>query len=132
MKKRATKQRQIILDIIKKDRSHPTMADIYRKVQSKDSTIGQATVYRNINELVENNEVEKITDLSGQFHFDGNEEKHYHLLCTNCHKIIDIFDKNYSSLISNITNNQEVTITDVKITCSGLCSTCKKLLSRKN
>ena len=75
MKKRVTKQKQIILETIRKDRSHPTMADIYKKVQNKNKKIGQATVYRNINELVESNEVEKITDLSGQFHFDGNEKR---------------------------------------------------------
>ena len=130
MKKRVTKQKQIILETIRKDRSHPTMADIYKKVQNKNKKIGQATVYRNINELVESNEVEKITDLSGQFHFDGNENKHYHLLCTNCQKIFDIFDENYSSIISTAANNDEFMITDVKITCLGLCSTCKELLSK--
>ncbi len=35
MKKRVTKQKQIILETIRKDRSHPTMADIYKKVQNK-------------------------------------------------------------------------------------------------
>lgn len=131
MKKRVTKQKQIILETIREDRSHPIMADIYKKVQNKNQKIGQATVYRNINELVESNEVEKITDLSGQFHFDGNKNKHYHLLCTNCQKIFDIFDENYSSIISTVANNDEFMITDVKITCLGLCSTCKELLSKK-
>lgn len=130
MNKRITKQKQIILDTIKNDKTHPTMANIVKKVQTKYPKIGQATVYRNINELVNQNKVEKITDLSGQFHFDGNKEIHYHLLCRNCKKIIDIFDENYPKIVSKIADREEYVIDNVKITCEGLCSECKALLSK--
>ena len=57
MEKRNTKQREVIIDILSKKENmfHPTAQDLVRLVLESNPTIGQATVYRNINKLVEEN-----------------------------------------------------------------------------
>ena len=51
MKRRDTKQMNVILDIMKNDRSHPTIQELCEKVATVDSSIGQATVYSNVSKL---------------------------------------------------------------------------------
>ena len=62
MEKRNTKQKEIILDILSKKENmfHPTAQDLVKLVLDANPTIGQATVYRNINKLVEEGILLKI------------------------------------------------------------------------
>ena len=130
MKRRNTKQKQIILDTLRTNKTHPTISEIYEKVSKEYPKIGQATVYRNVNELSQNNQIEKIADLNGNFHYDGNPVKHIHLLCKNCNKIYDIFDFAETELIQKVSHDNEISIDKVNITLEGLCKNCKKLLSK--
>ena len=45
MKRRNTRQRQLILDTLVDNPTHPTIQELYQNVIKKDNTIGQATVY---------------------------------------------------------------------------------------
>ena len=47
-----SKQREIILEVIKNNRTHPTAEEIYILVTKKEPKISRSTVYRNINILV--------------------------------------------------------------------------------
>lgn len=129
MKNRKTKQKEIIIKALKKDRSHPTITEIYEKISREYPYIGKATVYRNVNSLVELGQIEKVTDLTGQFHYDGNEQEHIHLICTNCQNIFDIYDVDKKEIISKITSNNSLVVENISITCKGLCPKCQKLLS---
>ena len=55
MEKRNTKQKEIILDILKDKENmfHPSAGDLVKLVLDAYPSIGQATVYRNINKLVD-------------------------------------------------------------------------------
>ena len=130
MKRRNTKQKQIVLDTLRTDKTHPTIGEIYKKVSKKYPKIGQATVYRNVNELLQTDQIEKIVDLNGNFHYDGNPIKHIHLLCKNCNKIYDIFDFADAKLIKQLSNDNEISIDKVNITLEGLCKECTELLSK--
>ena len=68
MKRRNTKQMNVILDIMKNDRSHPTIQELCEKVATVDSSIGQATVYRNVSKLCEEGILTKIS--VGIDHYD--------------------------------------------------------------
>lgn len=130
MKKRNTIQKQIILDTLRNDQTHPTMAELYEKVSKKYPKIGQATIYRNVNDLAQSNTIEKIVDASGNFHYDGNPKKHIHLICKNCNRIIDIFDTNEDEFISKVSIDNSIFVESANITLEGLCRKCKKLLSK--
>lgn len=130
MKKRNTIQKQIILDTLRNDRTHPTMSELYEKVSQKYPKIGQATVYRNVNDLAQSNTIEKIVDTAGNFHYDGNPKKHIHLICKNCNKIIDILDTNEDEFISKVSTDNSILVESANITLEGLCKECKKLLSK--
>ena len=107
MKRRNTKQMNVILDIMKNDRSHPTIQELCEKVTTVDSSIGQATVYRNV----------------GIDHYDYIKNPHYHLYCYKCLKLYDVFDESYFDK-SLIEKKHNVKIDSSSVLFYGVCSNC--------
>jgi len=121
MKRRNTKQMNVILDIMKNDRSHPTIQELCEKVTTVDSSIGQATVYRNVSKLCEEGILTKIS--VGIDHYDYIKNPHYHLCCYKCLKLYDVFDESYFDK-SLIEKKHNVKIDSSSVLFYGVCSNC--------
>lgn len=122
---RNTRQKELILKVLRDDKTHPTIKEIYNKVHNVDSTIGQATVYRNINKLVDNGKIKKLSTNSEIDHYDGDNTNHYHFVCTVCNKIIDIFDYEVKIPVNNIEKEHNISIDNFDIVLYGKCDSCK-------
>ena len=120
---RNTKQKQLILETLKKDKSHPTILELYEEIKEIDPSLGQATVYRNVNKLVEEGKVKKIITDSG-CHFDCDCNFHYHLACNKCGRILDIIDDKYMNMIRRIEKEYSVKIEDSNVLFRGICDKC--------
>lgn len=125
---RNTKQKELIMQILSNDKSHPSIKDIYKKVRVIDERIGQATVYRNINQLVNMGKIKKISINGDCFHYDSNLNNHCHFVCKSCNQIIDIFDEELYECIKNVSQNHHVTVEEYEVIFRGYCEKCKKLL----
>lgn len=124
MNQRNTKQKKLILDILLKDRTHPTIKKIYQMVQEIDFSIGQATVYRNVNKLVEEGKIRRISNLEEAIRYDGNMILHDHFICKKCGRIIDLFDNDYYRLQKKIESKYSVKVEQITNICEGLCNDC--------
>ena len=85
-----SRQRSLILDIIKNTTSHPTAEWIYQEAKKELPSIGIATVYRNLNTLVEMGEVMRLATGDGHDRFDGTAEEHFHMKCSCCGSLTDL------------------------------------------
>lgn len=121
MKRRNTEQMNIILDIMMNDRSHPTVQELCEKVAKVDSSIGQATVYRNVSKLCEEGILTKIS--VGIDHYDYIRNPHYHLYCYKCLKLYDVFDESYFDK-GLIEKKYNVRIESSSLLFYGVCSNC--------
>ena len=127
MIERNTRQKQIILDILDNNRVHPTMNEIYSLAKEKYPSIGQATIYRNVNHLVEDGKLIKFpSNKDDIYHYDINTSIHSHLICRKCGKITDIFDNGYTKIFNRLEKNNFIKIDKGMIILEGVCSNCKK------
>ena len=90
---RKTKQSALILDIINNSSEHLNAYEVYEKCLKEINNISLGTVYRNLNNLVENHQIRKINGLDGIEHFDNLKHVHNHFICIKCMRINDVFDK---------------------------------------
>ena len=74
-----SRQREIILETLKKNVVHPTAEYLYGILQEKAPNISLATLYRNLNQLAENGIIKKIDGLEAPSHFDHNTHEHFHV-----------------------------------------------------
>ena len=126
MNTRNTKQKELILNILDQNRIHPTMQEIYSLSKEKYPSIGQATIYRNVNKLVEEGKIIRLPGTKDEgCHYDINMTDHNHLICNSCGRIIDIFDSDYNDIIKKIETSNSVSITKSLLILEGICSKCK-------
>ena len=121
---RNTRQKDLILEAIKNNRTHPTIYEICKLVQEIDPTIGQATIYRNIKKFVENGKIYVVKTRNGVDRYDYYN-RHLHFECLQCGKIIDIEDSDLFSELEKKAKTRMEKITDYKISLEGYCGECR-------
>ncbi|MCM8778890.1 MAG: transcriptional repressor [Candidatus Omnitrophica bacterium] len=90
IQRRLTKQRRIILEELRKTKSHPTADTLFKLVRRRLPRIGFGTVYRNLNLLREEGEILELTCGKYSCRYDGNMEPHYHFFCLRCKRVLDL------------------------------------------
>lgn len=120
-----TKQKNIILDIIKNQDNSFTIKDIYEKVKDK---VGLTTIYRLIDKLVEENKLNKTISSDNttyyQYLSDCDEENHFYLKCERCGNITHIDCDCIKDLTSHITKHHKFKPNKDHIIIDGICSKC--------
>ena len=86
-----SRQREAIKEFLASTKEHPTADTVYMHVREEFPRISLGTVYRNLNLLADMGEINKITTPDGGDRFDGTVEPHYHVICTSCGKVIDLY-----------------------------------------
>lgn len=90
-KTRNTRQRGIILNILRESHEHPTAEAIYREARRVLPHISLGTVYRNLNFLRDQGTVREIRPSEGgSSRFDGADTPHAHFHCVRCSALLDI------------------------------------------
>jgi Fur family transcriptional regulator, ferric uptake regulator len=86
---RNTRQRQVILEELRKLKTHPTAAGLYVIVRRRIPKISLGTVYRNLELLSETGVIQKLDYSGSEARYDGCVEQHDHLRCICCGKVDD-------------------------------------------
>jgi len=84
-----TKQRRVILDELRKLKSHPSADELYRRVRRFLPRISLGTVYRNLEVLSQQGVVQKVELGGPQRRYDGDATTHYHVRCVECGRVED-------------------------------------------
>ena len=88
---RKSKQRDLIIDIIKGRKDHPTADMIYSSAREENPNISLGTVYRNLKLLVDEKLIITLETEDERLHYDGDTSRHSHFICNKCGTIIDLF-----------------------------------------
>ena len=123
---RSSRQREIILEELRKLKSHPTAEALYKLVSKRMPKISLGTIYRNLDLLSKQKIIHKIEVGGFRARFDGDTDNHYHIYCTNCGKINDVDD--FSGKIINIelSKIKGYTVEGYHMNFYGICSDCRK------
>jgi len=116
-----TKQRILIYNYVKNCGYHPTADDVYRQIIYKNPNISLATIYRNLNLLVEMGTLTRVSMGSMSDRFDGNLKRHNHFICDNCYSVTDI---NIDYDIHRVRGLSGFNIKGYGITINGDCDKC--------
>lgn len=84
-----TKYAKKILEIVEASRSHMTAEQIFEVLRQTYPNVVLATVYNNLNKLWNENLIRKVSAEGMPDRYD-RMEKHDHLMCRQCGKLIDV------------------------------------------
>ncbi len=124
--KRQTIQKTLVLEMIKKLKGHRSADEIYDALVLDHPTISRATVYRQLNSLVEDKEISKVSMCGKADLFDHLNNKHYHCQCNVCNTIYDVEFEYLNNLEEKIKNKNDFEFDSHEIMFRGICPKCKK------
>jgi Fe2+ or Zn2+ uptake regulation protein len=85
-----TPQRLAVMTALQNRRDHPTADLIYQHVRRQLPAISFNTVYKTLEILCQRGMVIKVNPLHAVARYDGGTGQHAHLICRQCHHIIDL------------------------------------------
>ena len=120
-----TKQKDIILNIIRQQKNSFTIKDIYKELKGK---VGLTTIYRLIDKLVEENKLNKTISSDNTTYYqyleECTEENHFYLKCDKCGNMTHIDCDCIEELTSHITKHHKFKPNKDHIIIDGICSKC--------
>ncbi|ADL08848.1 Fur family transcriptional regulator [Thermosediminibacter oceani] len=124
---RNTRQRALILEVLRSTRVHPTADWIYEKVKKKIPNISLGTVYRNLATLKKMGEIMELNYGSKNSRYDGKPENHYHFVCLECGQTFDVEDLPVNrELDKEVADRNGWEVFYHRLEFYGLCGDCGK------
>ena len=120
---KATPQRLEIINVIFLH-GHINIDKLYEVVKYKFSSISLATIYKNINSMIDKLLLEEVKIANKKSVYEIIKDKHSHLVCTKCNDIIDV-DIQLNNINKEISSKFSFEITQSDLVLSGICNNCK-------
>ena len=126
MRRRETRQREAILNVLRHAGSHPTADWIYDEVRKVIPNISKGTVYRNLKTLRDMGEISEL-NLSGTVsRYEGRKDSHYHFRCSRCGRVFDLNEPVDNELDKRMAQKTGFKITYHQLEFRGLCKECQQ------
>ncbi|OQY32560.1 MAG: hypothetical protein B6243_07340 [Anaerolineaceae bacterium 4572_5.2] len=127
---RMTPQRMAVLKVLIDNPRHPTVEQIHAEVEKDFPMTSLATTYKMVNLLKEMGEILEIDHSNAKAHYDGiSSYPHPHLICTQCHSIIDLdlpSLPDIGELPQEVAQNTGYQITHFQFNFFGICPDCQE------
>lgn len=120
-----TEQKELLLKIIRDEKSSFTIKDISNKTD-----VGLTTIYRFVDRLVKDGTLTKEIGDDNTTYYQYLEEcdcdDHFYLKCTNCGELTHVDCECINDLSNHIKKNHNFKISKEHIIINGICSKCNK------
>jgi Fur family transcriptional regulator, peroxide stress response regulator len=103
---------------------HISIESLYELMLKKFNSISLATIYKNINLMLENSFIQEVKLPNEKSVYEITKEAHSHMLCKKCHAVIDV-SLDLSPLIADVSNSSNFIIEKSDLVLSGLCENCQ-------
>ncbi|MBU0720075.1 transcriptional repressor [bacterium] len=120
---KATPQRLAIADTLYIN-GHMSVEDLYELMLKKFSSISLATIYKNINLMLENSFIQEVKLPHAKSVYELTKSSHSHLLCEKCKEVSDI-SLALEHVIESASRTSDFKIHSADLVLSGICKNCQ-------
>ena len=120
---KATPQRLEITNTLYTN-GHISIEKLYDVMLKKFSSISLATIYKNINLMLEASFIQEVKIPNKKSVYELTKETHSHIVCDSCGEIMDI-ELDLASIMSNAAQSSNYKINKSDLILSGTCKNCQ-------
>lgn len=121
-----TRQRAAVFDYLSRVDHHPTAEEVYLTVKRKLPRISLATVYKNLEKLVECGAATKLAYGDAASRYDIRTDHHYHTRCLGCGELRDFESEKGLRLLRQIAPESGFEVEDYRLELVGYCRACRR------
>lgn len=115
MQKRFSQKREDIRRVLSAKKTALSAADVHAVLPHIDLT----TIYRNLDQFVEDGEIKKLT-LGGEALYEYQLHPHHHAVCDECHNVIHFTAPDEK--IKKLLGLDNFAINNLEVTVRGICN----------
>ncbi len=124
-----TKQKSAIFSLLKENyKIHMTAEQMLNILKDEETPVSKTTLYRFLDVLVENGEVNKyVIDNASCYQYVGNNKESqncFHLICDQCGKLINANKEDIKLLDKKLEKSLNFKIDNTKTLIYGTCKEC--------
>ncbi len=122
---RSTKQRALILEIIRQGQGHLDADEVCRLARDKQSRLSLSTVYRTLRRFKELGLVEEVHFDEAHHHYEVKPlAEHHHLVCLGCGRVIEFHYPLSRYVKRNVPEAKDFKVVETEIRMTGYCAGC--------
>jgi len=120
-------KRDRILEIFLRQKGHLSADDLVEIVRREAPGVGRATVYRTLHWMVEAGIARKVDFGEGRSRFEPSyrHPRHFHLICTSCHRSSEFLSSDIESLIEEVAAARSFAAAQQVVQIYGTCDDCR-------
>ncbi len=124
--KRVTRQRTLLLDLVRHSKGHMDADELYRAAKEKDPRVSLATVYRNLQLFKKLGVVEERHFDESHHHYEAaGSWRHYHLVCLDCGQVTEFEFSGTQEMTEEADRQQGFQVTGGEVVLAGYCARCR-------
>lgn len=121
-----TRQRRLVLDILKESKGHLDAETLYQKAKARNSKISLATIYRSLALLCEAKLVQEHRLGENHSHFEpARDPLHHHFTCLQCGRIMEFRSPQVMEAARSFGRRAGLQIVEVRLEVHGYCPACR-------
>ena len=119
---KVTPQRVAIVEELYNN-GHVNIDDLYKKLLAKFPSVSLATIYKNINAMVEKVFLSEVKIPNSKSVYELVKTEHAHLVCSSCGMIEDL-TLDMTSVLNEVSTLSSFKINSTNLVLSGVCTKC--------
>ena len=120
---KVTPQRVAIIEYLS-EYGHLSIAKMYELVKEKFPSISLATIYKNINAMIDNGFLKEVKIIGQDSRYELNYGEHSHVVCKKCGKVVDI-EMESSELLKEASKKSDMSVESSSMVFYGICKECR-------
>jgi len=124
---RVTRQRVAIAELLEDVEEFRSAQQIHQMLQERGQEIGLATVYRTLNAMAEQGQLEVFLQPTGEHTYlrcEPRSEHHHHLVCRVCGRTVDVAAPELERIVEALAADHAFTDVEHSIDFLGTCRDC--------
>ncbi len=121
---RLTRQRRLVLEVVRASADHPTAAQVYERVRRRDPRIAFSTIYNTLRWWEARGQLLGFTFGDAATRYDRRRERHDHAIWTGCGRLMDTVVHLPRSTLARVHRQTGLRVTSHHVQFLGICPNC--------